>query len=297
MGDDIGDSMQVAILLASLADLQEYAPITASIHLMKEKEASWSYVSMTFMKKQERLQNKVDNGSSYIEEKGTLDAMINKDKTTNNDYNKRTNIKCSNFNKKGHIAKYCKVKNDKPNYNKRWLATIVSTQNHRSEDNIETITNDEIIIDSGSSEDVINNPVLFHTKEGPSKLEIEFANGVKASASEKGNIHVKIGSSLLILSNVYFIPGLELNLIFCARLDDHGILTKIDNSTCRLISRKDKREKMISIKRRMHDGLHVLKLINPEIRENGKVNAIRSGSDQSTKLWHKKLGHTNRECI
>lgn len=47
--------MRVTILVSSLSNLNEYAPVIASINIFQEEAATWDYVSILFIKKQKTV--------------------------------------------------------------------------------------------------------------------------------------------------------------------------------------------------------------------------------------------------
>lgn len=57
--------MKVAILISSLTEGEEYAPVIASVNAVQEQTASWEYVAIVFVEESKRLIT-LNKGSSSM---------------------------------------------------------------------------------------------------------------------------------------------------------------------------------------------------------------------------------------
>lgn len=78
MNDKGSKSMQVAIWVSLISHLPKYAAIKASINTMKENEAGWNCVSITFIQEQEIHISQSRRVKRMDSDVGTLATSFNK---------------------------------------------------------------------------------------------------------------------------------------------------------------------------------------------------------------------------
>lgn len=86
-------------------------------------------------------------------------------------------------------------------------------------------------------------------------MNIELANEAKVSASARGKIEFWAGGRTVILSKVYFISTLNVNLMWSSRLDKNSIKTNILKIQCSLFDRQNNNDLCRRIESRPLDGL------------------------------------------
>lgn len=92
---------------------------------------------------------------------------------------------------------------------------------------------DEFMIDSHSSEHVINDVRLFQDWHSIPEIEIKLADGGKLLTTEK-NVAVQARITEMALRNVLYISALHLGLISCSRMDEKSITTSFAKDCCSL---------------------------------------------------------------
>lgn len=135
-------------------------------------------------------------------------------------------------------------------------------------------------------------------------MYLKLANGVTATVTNGGQEIIDTVSSNIILTKVYLITSLKLNLISCWRLDDFGVTTTISDGVCIWRDRDDRNcilGKMIkTFSNRLFLARHVA--WNTRVPEalTSKVRACCTNSSQKSKLitlWHRRMGYSNRTTI
>jgi hypothetical protein len=136
-----------------------------------------------------------------------------------------------------------------------------------------------------------------------SERQIKVANGAQTDVEAVGNVHLELDTGfIMILRDVLYVPFLQRNLISVSCLDKDGYTCLFGDGRC-LIECKDT---VISIAFRRND-LYLISLresVNSVCDNNANVfsstvaNRKRKRThDESSKLWHCRLGHILRGRI
>lgn len=105
-----------------------------------------------------------------------------------------------------------------------------------------------------------------------------------------GRIGTKKGRARVLVSGVYFIPVMRLNILCCSRLDGRGLTTTIGQESCILFQRRAN-DTLTVLSREEADGLFVTKTLQAtkltaqriadvlanHVPTNKKFNSIKSG--------------------
>lgn len=120
------------------------------------------------------------------------------------------------------------------------VRTPVKLYYHQRDEWTDKCDNDYMIIDSAAWEQFISDIDLFKTIMEVDKVEVDLFDRTTVTSEYIGKVLVDTGIMIIVLSNAFFIPNLQLNLISCSVLEKHGITTVISNSIYILIHRKQK---------------------------------------------------------
>lgn len=164
-----------------------------------------------------------------------------------------------------------------------WMATSV-TNRHATQ-----VTS--WLVDSGASHHMCSSAdMLFGIS--PSDLVITVANGGLLQASVKGSCLLRVQSSdkttIVMLHEVHFVPGLERNLLSVTELGEHGISSTFSRTQCRLINSYGT---CVAVAARQGK----LWILNGEtVKNHEDAAAMFVGISRTTlQQWHERLGHVN----
>lgn len=82
-----------------------------------------------------------------------------------------------------------------------------------------------MIIDSGASEHVVPNKDYMSDIQNVPRLAVELTNGAIAKLTNMGTVVVDTGGGRILLTRVYYIPNIMLNLLPCSRLYEKRVST------------------------------------------------------------------------
>lgn len=147
-------------------------------------------------------------------------------------------------------------------------------------------------IDSGASTHMACHEGMFHNLIMNKVGDITVANGSKVSIEGKGSVRLKLKlmndrTFDVLLEDVFYVPGLDSNLISVKKLADKGFDVSFFGNECRL--RKEKVEMTIGSFR---NGLYELHLDTTH-----KSFAARSDDENCVHEWHNIMGHRNLAVI
>ena len=166
-------------------------------------------------------------------------------------------------------------------------------------------------IDSGATVHVANSLQGFRSTRTTQRNErcIKVANGVQAEVEAVGDLSLELANgSNILLRDVLFVPSLQRNLISVSNLDKDGYDCNFGNGKCEIMFNKECVGLAI-----LQNELYLLSLCDDVnvVCDNGNVaceKVIESSStnvnrkrkrtlDESSKLWHCRLGHISRGRI
>ena len=149
-------------------------------------------------------------------------------------------------------------------------------------------------LDSGATIHVVNSLQGFRSLRKPSKAELEIivGDGARVAVKDVGMVSLNLPSGhTLLLKNVVYVPSMRRNLIYASVLDESGYTFRLGNG--KLIMYFDSIEVGSGV---LCDGLYMLNISNMVV--NSIVGNKRSKVDEnSSMLWHRRLGHISRPRI
>lgn len=255
-GFKIDEEIAASIMLCGLTD--EFKPMVMSIESKSED------LTVDFVKNILLQEVMFENNDS-----ATALAIKNK-KFGHKNKNKRV-IKCFECNGP-HLKKDCdKFKQKKAN-------SVVLYSSFSVHENTS-----EWFIDSGATAHMTNNHVLLMNKTQPRVKEVTVANNQKLSIDCVGDIDQVINDGKKItLKDVQYIPGICVNLLSVSQIVKRGFRVLFDKDGCKIF---DACKKVVATGN----------LVNNMFKLNTISNeyACATSADQSTMLWHRRLGHAS----
>ena len=322
MGMEIAEPMQVAILLVSLSNLNEYNGTVSSIKTMDPKSSTWANVSMRII--EEQKQSKVgEENEKESYSKAILATKRNQSRAT------RKDVMCWECNRKGHMARDCwraenrkrdgectrTIRNDGNRRNNgrkseadnpARIATVTSVKRSpkcnragiATRGTIESPSDSDIVVDSGASEHVVCDRKFFKSMRTVERITVEMADGTTTSSNTAGTVCVKLRDGILLeVRNVYYLPRLRMNLLSCARLDVKGITVSFENGRC-AFSDRDNRNYLIGYAhQRESDNLFCATLMVSRNTLKNFLATARRADNTDLEIWHMRMGHAGRKLI
>lgn len=95
-----------------------------------------------------------------------------------------------------------------------------------------------IFMDSSVSEHVVSDPAFLPDAQQVPDISVELPDGQRGTQRQRGKLIADVGCERIILSAVYYITSMNLNILSCFRLDERGVTTTIRNGKCILTYKK-----------------------------------------------------------
>ncbi|CAG9133521.1 unnamed protein product [Plutella xylostella] len=144
-------------------------------------------------------------------------------------------------------------------------------------------------IDSGASSHMSNRKDWFETVS-PHAVPITVANKEQLLSHGKGTVNIHVSDSVNRISEVLYIPGLATNLLSVSNLVHKGydVLFSSDGASITLAGGCQLTGNVIATGSN-HKGMYRLDV--------NSSNAMYTSSEESAKLWHRRLGHLNANSM
>lgn len=143
------------------------------------------------------------------------------------------------------------------------------------------------IVDSGASCHIAQDKKLFYEIDCNSRSQsISVANGNCSQSQGKGVCKIKTNSATLNVTDVYFVPDFNSNLLSVRKITEKGYRVSFYDKEC-IIEKNCK----IVCKASLKNGLYVLDATTE------KVMSAENCNKGCIHYWHRVLGHHNEEDI
>lgn len=86
----------------------------------------------------------------------------------------------------------------------------------------------------------MNNIRYFRILIEVGKMKLRLANGTVIHALHKGMIGVELQPAMLEMTKVFYVPPLQLNVIYCSRMDEQDITVIIGNFKYQSFDRQER---------------------------------------------------------
>jgi hypothetical protein len=145
------------------------------------------------------------------------------------------------------------------------------------------------VFDTGSVAHICNSKQVLQNKRKLAKNEVTMrvGNGSKVDVIAVGTLPLHLPSGLVLyLNNCYLVPALSMNIISGSCLLRDGYLFKSENNGCSIYM-----SNMFYAHAPLIDGLFLLNLDSRNTHINNIEAKRFKSSDNSTYMWHCRLGH------
>jgi hypothetical protein len=160
-------------------------------------------------------------------------------------------------------------------------------------------------VDSGATIHVANSLQGFRSTRTMQRKErhIKVANGVQADVEAVGDLPLELANgSILVLRDVLYVPSLQRNLISVSCLDNDGFDCHFGDGKCEIFHNKEsvglafQKEDLylLSLRENVNSVSDMNENVSSSLNENRKQKRTH---DESSKLWHCRLGHISRGRI
>lgn len=116
------------------------------------------------------------------------------------------------------------------------------------------------------------------------EVEVELANGSTVISNPKGEVVIDTGKKEVTSGTVVYILFLQLNILSCSVLDEHGITAVISVGVGNFINSECSNKCPENIPRRVNDSLHTVKVIRPKEKPSTKNYSTASAGRPASKM-------------
>jgi hypothetical protein len=302
---NLPDKFMVARILSTLPP--EFGMIKTSFNTQGE---SWSILELITrcvaeeekIKKEKKQTALATVSASFDKNKGKGSNQATKPRSNN--FKKKgkpqkqskewqKNVKCFFCNKRGHVKKDCfKFKNwlekKKGNNEKGMPSALVCV-----ESNLADVCKNSWWIDSGASIHIAMSLKGFLKQRKPKDHEgkVKMGTDSEVAAEYIGSVKLILESGFkLELKNVLYIPSFRRNLISVSVLDKSGLCCVFKNGVMQLLSESNVIGTAV-----LSNGLYKLNLSS--LNDESFVAKRALLNEESSTLWHKRLGHISKERL
>uniref|UniRef100_A0A251SDS7 Putative zinc finger, CCHC-type n=1 Tax=Helianthus annuus TaxID=4232 RepID=A0A251SDS7_HELAN len=206
-----------------------------------------------------------------------------------------SSIRCYNCQKLGHIAKFCKQKEENGSTDNMLIHQEDEPDGKETDDSMfmilnmeETVNDDHWYLDSGCSNHMTGNRDLFITLDESIRKEVRTGDDKKLEVLGSGEVMIIIQGRSKRIQNVFYVKGLRHNLLSVGQLIKKGYMVKFQEGKCII---KDVRNETLGVIRMTNNKMFPL---NP-----GKdlTLALTMTTKETSTLWHKRYGHVNLDTL
>ncbi|KAH9668961.1 Integrase catalytic domain-containing protein [Citrus sinensis] len=202
----------------------------------------------------------------------------------------KKNVKCYNCGKKGHVKKECwsnqKKREGKEPESSNAQGCVASTSDDGEILYSEATTvsegrkrlSDVWLIDSGATWHMTSRREWFHTYEPISGGSVYMGNDHALEIAGIGTIKIKI-----------HVNGLKKNLLSLGQMDSHGYKTHVENGIMKIV------KGALVLMKAEKIGANLFMLKGETLQEADAC--VASNGEESTMMWHLKLGHMSEQGL
>ncbi|KAH9715183.1 hypothetical protein KPL71_020951 [Citrus sinensis] len=214
----------------------------------------------------------------------------------------KKNVKCYNCGKKGHVKKECwsnqKRKEGKEPESSNAQGCVASTSDDGeilySEATIVSEgrkrLSDVWLIDSGATWHMTSRREWFHTYEPISGGSIYMGNDHALEIAGIGTIKIKMfDGTIRTIGEVRHVNGLKKNLLSLGQMDSHGYKTHVENGIMKIV------KGALVLMKAEKIGANLFMLKGETLQEADAC--VASNGEESTMMWHLKLGHMSEQGL
>ncbi|KAH9671138.1 hypothetical protein KPL70_017236 [Citrus sinensis] len=280
LGHNIEENERAELLLQSLLDLYDQ-PI---INLKNNNPADsliFDDVAASILNEESRRKNK-ENRQTSSQQAEVL--SVTRERSTERGPNgsqnhgrsksrSKKNVKCYNCGKKRHVKKEC------------W-----SNQKRREGKEPESSNAQGCVANSGATWHMTSRREWFHTYEPISGGSVYMGNDHALEIAGIGTIKIKMFDGIIRkIGEVRHANGLKKNLLSLGQIDSHGCKTRVENGIMKIV-----KGVLVLIKvEKISANIFMLKAKTLQEADA----CVASNGEESTMMWHLKLGHMSEQGL
>ncbi|TXG58849.1 hypothetical protein EZV62_016678 [Acer yangbiense] len=312
LGHKIEENERAELLLQSLPDSYDQLIINLTNNILVEYLV-FDDVAAAVLEEESRRKNKEDRSkSSQQAEALTMTRGRSTERGPSRSHNhgrsksrSRKNVKCYSCGKKGHVKSECWHNKKKSGDNRALESSssqgcVASTSDDGevlySEGN--TVAEgrkrfaDVWLLDSAATWHMTSRREWFHKYEPVSGGSVFMGNDHALEIAGIGTIKIKMhDGTIRSIQEVRHVKGLKKNLLSLGQLDDLGCKTQIENGILKIV-----RGALVVMKaEKITSNLYMLK--GETLQEADSCVASNNHGEESTIIWHRKLGHISERGL
>ncbi|TXG66789.1 hypothetical protein EZV62_008064 [Acer yangbiense] len=312
LGHKIEENERAELLLQSLPDSYDQLIINLTNNILVEYLV-FDDVAAAVLEEESRRKNKEDRSKgSQQAEALTMTRGRSTERGPSGSHNhgrsksrSRKNVKCYNCGKKGHVKSEC-WHNKKKNGDNRAPESsssqgcVASTSDDGevlySEGNTAAEGRkrfaDVWLLDSAATWHMTSRREWFHKYEPVSGGSVFMGNDHALEIAGIGTIKIKMhDGTIRTIQEVRHVKGLKKNLLSLGQLDDLGCKTQIENGILKIV-----RGVLVVMKaEKITSNLYMLK--GETLQEADSCVVSSNHGEESTIIWHRKLGHISERGL
>ncbi|KAH9650921.1 hypothetical protein KPL70_026553 [Citrus sinensis] len=185
----------------------------------------------------------------------------------------KKNVKCYNYGKKGHVKKEC------------W-----SNQKRRDGKEPELSNAQGCVTNSGATWHMTSRREWFHTYEPILGGSVYMGNDHALEITGIGTIKIKMfDGTIRIIGEVRHVNGLKKNILSLGQMDSHGYETHVENGIMKIV------KGALVLMKAGKIGANLFMLKGETLQEADAC--VASNEEESTMMWHLKLGHMSEQGL
>ena len=198
---------------------------------------------------------------------------------------------CHKCQQKGHVERVCKAnKKDKQQAN---VAKDNASDSESEELFVATcfssIKNDEgWIIDSGATHHMSHKHEWFTNLDRSSHNKVKIGNGALMEVKGKGDVVIHTTKGIKTIHDVLYVPSLCENLLSVGQMLENKYALHFSNMTCTIVDPHGNELMCVGMKN---------KNFRLNMDENGASVALNTKVENTSQLWHKRLGHASFKSL
>ncbi|GAU15733.1 hypothetical protein TSUD_235460 [Trifolium subterraneum] len=192
----------------------------------------------------------------------------------------KESIECFKCHKLGHYKNECPDWGENANYAEFDYEEETLLMARTDQDGV--IKEETWYVDSGCSNHMIGNKDWLYDFDPSFRDSVRLGNDAKMSVMGKGNVKLFMNGSVHVISNVYYLPGLNTNLLSVGQLQQKSVTVIFKNDTCRAYHD----EKGLIFSTQMSAN-RMYTLTAPVMIPM----CLQTSNEDQTQLWHNRYGH------
>lgn len=191
---------------------------------------------------------------------------------------RRPNVVCRKCGKMGHIERICKEKSSQQGEAQPAAGEV--EQLFVASGFVSQVSRDGWLVDSGCSNHMSGNEAIFTNIDRSVNTRVRIGNGDHLEVEGRGNVLLEGPGGVKLMSDVYYVPKIDQNLLSVGQLVEKGMKIVFDKNECAIADEEGKLLFRIPMQNKTF-------AFDPASKES-KAMACVQGQEE---LWHRRLGH------